>query len=126
MLKILVVEDDRFLMSAYRVKLTKVGFEILTASDGNEAMAILQKNVPDIILLDLIMPIKDGFAVLKEVREDENLQNVPVIVASNLGQKEDLDRATQLGADDYIIKSDLSLDDLVTKIKQLAKKTSKK
>jgi DNA-binding response OmpR family regulator len=106
--KVLVVEDDRFLASAYRAKLTKSGFEVQVAGDGEEGLEMLKTFTPDIILLDLVMPRRDGFATLPEIRK--LLKDVPVIVTSNLGQKEDLDKT------DYLIKSDLSMDALVTKI----------
>lgn len=121
-MKVLVVEDDKFLMSAYRAKLERSGFEVHMASDGDEALTVLQTLVPDIILLDLVMPRKDGFATLGELRQRDALKNVPVIVASNLGQKEDIDKATGLGATDYIIKSDLSMDDLISKIEKVTGK----
>lgn len=116
MAKVLVVEDDKFLTSAYKAKLTKSGFEVQVASDGEEALQALQAFSPDIILLDLVMPRKDGFATLPEIRAKENFKTTPIIVTSNLGQKEDVDKAMSLGASDYIIKSDLSMDALVTKI----------
>jgi PleD family two-component response regulator len=116
MATILIVEDDRFLSSAYRLKFTKVGFSVHLAMDGQEAMAILQTVIPDIILLDLVMPVKDGFTVLSELKADEKLKSIPVIITSNLSQKEDVDKAKGLGALDFIIKSDVSLDDLVKKV----------
>ena len=117
MTKILVTEDDRFLASAYRAKLSKVGFEVTVATDGQEALELLQNGLePDLILLDLVMPRKDGFATLQELREKPQWAQVPIIVASNLGQKEDLDKAQALGATDYVIKSDLSMDALVAKV----------
>ncbi len=119
MAKILVAEDDRFLATAYRAKLTKVGFEVTVATDGEEVLAALPQIVPDIILLDLVMPRKDGFATLEEIKRQDDFKDVPVIVASNLGQKEDLDKAKALGAADYVVKSDLSMDALVQKINAL-------
>lgn len=126
MTKILVAEDDKFLDSAYKAKLSKTGFEVQIATDGDEALAMLETFTPDIILLDLVMPKRDGFATLEELKKSPKFQNIPVIVASNLGQKEDLDKARALGAADYIIKSDLSLDALITKILETlqASKTS--
>ena len=122
MTKVLVVEDDRFLISAYRAKLSKSGYDVQMAGDGEEAMELLKGGlVPDIILLDLVMPRKDGFATLEEIRQLSGLTDVPVIVASNLGQKEDVDKARALGATDFIIKSDLSLDALVAKIENILK-----
>lgn len=117
--KILLAEDDKFLSTAYRVKLTKAGFEVKIARDGQEALDSLQTFIPDIILLDLVMPVKDGFATLEAIKADEKFKMIPVIVASNLGQKEDSDRAFKLGARGFIIKSDLSLDTLVQKINSI-------
>lgn len=119
MKKILVVEDDIFLLNAYRVKLTKGGFEIKTATDGNEALAALKDFVPDLILLDLVMPGKDGFAVLEELKVSPKWTKIPVIIASNLGQKEDIEKGLKMGAADYIIKSDISLSDLTGKINRI-------
>ncbi|HJQ08390.1 MAG TPA: response regulator [Candidatus Saccharimonadales bacterium] len=118
MAKVLVVEDDRFLSSAYRAKLTKSGYELQMAGDGEEALEVLKTFVPDIILLDLVMPRRDGFSTLGAIRQQEALKSIPVIVTSNLGQKEDMDKAMGLGATDFIIKSDLSLDELVSRIEQ--------
>lgn len=121
MKKILIVEDDKFSLNAYRVKLQKVGFEIKIAMDGEEAIEILKNYTPGLILLDLILPKKDGFAVLAGLRANENWKKIPVLIVSNLGQKEDIDRGMVLGAKDYVVKTDLSLDDLVKKINSLLK-----
>lgn len=120
MKKLLIVEDDEFLMNAYRVKLTNAGFEIKTALDGNEALEILKTFIPDLILMDLVMPKRDGFSTLEEIKKDDKLKNIPVIIASNLGQKEDIDRGKSLGATDFVIKSDLNLNNLIEKINKLA------
>jgi two-component system phosphate regulon response regulator PhoB/two-component system alkaline phosphatase synthesis response regulator PhoP len=117
--KILIGEDDKFLASAYRLKLTKVGFEIQIARDGEEVLKMLQTFTPDLILLDLVMPIKDGFAALEEIRANQSFKSIPILVASNLGQKEDIDRAMGLGANDFVVKSDLSLDELIKKINSM-------
>lgn len=119
MKKILVAEDDTFLASAYRVKLTKAGFEAVIARDGNEALEAIKKELPDCILLDLVMPVKDGFTVLEELKNNERTKHIPVIVASNLGQKEDMDRAMKLGATEFIVKSNMSLEELMKKITAL-------
>lgn len=116
MAKILVAEDDKFLASAYRVKLGKSGFEIKIATDGQEALDILETFTPDVILLDLIMPVKDGFTVLEELKKNDKWKNIPVIVASNLGQKEDIDKSMKLGATDYFVKSDMHINDVLEKI----------
>lgn len=120
--KILVVEDDQFLANAYKLKLSKSGFEIQVAYDGNEALEVLKEFTPDAILLDLIMPNLDGFATLSAIQQDENLKNIPVIVASNLGQKEDVAKAKELGAMDFIVKSNVSIEDIVQKVNSVIEK----
>lgn len=114
--RVLVIEDDKYLMNAYRVKLTKVGFEVQTASDGDEGLAALPSFNPDVVLLDLVMPKRDGFSFLEEMKQMEKFQKVPVIITSNLGQKEDVDRGMKLGAVDYIVKSNVGIEDIVTAI----------
>lgn len=116
--KILVIEDDGFLIKAMQSKLTKAGFEVQIAMDGEEGLTLAKIFKPDLIILDLVMPQKDGFEFLEEFKKDPQGKNTPVIIASNLGQKEDIDKGMSLGAVDYIVKSDLSLDDLVNKINQ--------
>jgi DNA-binding response OmpR family regulator len=117
MKKILVAEDDKFLANAYRVKLTKSGYEVKMVSDGEEVIKALSEYTPDLIILDLMMPKVDGFAVLKEVRRNDGWKNIPILVASNLGQSEDIVKATKLGAVDYIVKTDLSMKKMILKIK---------
>jgi len=121
-MKVLVVEDDQFLLNAYKVKLPKEGFETECATDGNKAIKALKNSIPDLILLDLVMPKKDGFAVLKDLKDNDKWKDIPVIVASNLGQQEDIDRAIKLGANAFIIKSDLSMKSLVGKMNDLVSK----
>lgn len=117
--RILVAEDDRFLASAYKAKLTRAGFEVTLAQDGDEAISFLSDKAFDLILLDLIMPKKDGFSVLEFIKTNPRASKVPVIIASNLGQEEDIKKGMSLGAKDFIIKSDMSLDDLIKKIDSL-------
>lgn len=121
MSKILVAEDDFFLANAYRVKLAKAGFEVKIARDGQETIDSLSTFIPDLIILDLIMPVKDGFTALSEIKANDAWQKIPVIVASNLGQKEDIDKSMALGAIDYIVKSDQSINSVVEKINNILK-----
>ncbi|OGH11259.1 MAG: hypothetical protein A2857_06565 [Candidatus Levybacteria bacterium RIFCSPHIGHO2_01_FULL_36_15] len=119
MKKILVAEDDKYLANAYRVKLTKAGYEVKIVGDGQEALSALKDFVADIILLDLVMPVKDGFTTLEELKGNEKWRSIPVIIASNLGQKEDLEKSLKLGANDFIIKSDMTLNDLISKVNSI-------
>lgn len=120
-MKVLVAEDDKFLSKVYQTKLSKAGFEIQMAQDGEEALQALRSFVPDVILLDLMMPKKDGFQVLQAINADEKLKSIPVIVTSNLGQPEDKKKAMDLGAKSYIIKSDTPIQEIITKLQALAK-----
>lgn len=117
--KILVVEDDAFLSKIYKVKLEKTGFEVVLAYDGNQAIEEIKKAIPDLILLDLMMPVKDGFTTLSELKENSDWKKIPVIIASNLGQQEDVDKGLKMGASDFIVKSDTSLDNIIDKINKL-------
>lgn len=119
---ILVVEDDQFLSAAYKLKLEKEDFAVSLAQDGQEALDILQTLTPDLILLDLVMPIKDGFAVLSDLKESEKLRDIPVIIASNLGQDEEIKRGIAMGAVDYIVKSNISLEEIVRKVNFVLRK----
>jgi DNA-binding response OmpR family regulator len=112
--KILVVEDERPLAHALELKLSYAGFMVQTASDGEEALEVLKKEPFDLVLLDLVMPKKDGFAVLEKLRETN--KELPVIISSNLSQGTDRQRAKELGANDYFIKADTSMNDVVDHI----------
>jgi DNA-binding response OmpR family regulator len=114
---VLVVEDDKFLANAYRVKCQNEDFNVLVASDGNEGLRILEETTPDVILLDLVMPNKDGFEFMTEVNKDPELKKIPILIASNLGQEEDLKKAMEMGAKDYVIKSDTPLEEILEKIR---------
>lgn len=120
--KILVVEDDKFLSNVYRLKLQKAGFEVVTAEDGDQAVEKIKSENFDLVILDLIIPKIDGFTVLSEIKSQEKYKKLPVLVASNLGQIEDVNRAMKLGANDFVVKSDTSLDILIEKIKKLITK----
>ncbi|KKQ51840.1 hypothetical protein A2865_04420 [Candidatus Woesebacteria bacterium RIFCSPHIGHO2_01_FULL_39_17] len=124
MRKILVVEDDKFLANAYRVKLSKASYNVVLVYDGEEAMDALQTDKFDLVILDLVIPKKDGFSVLSEMKKNDTWKNIPVVVASNLGQKEDIDKALELGANDYIVKTDFSITNLVAKLQSLIGPTS--
>lgn len=117
MKKILVAEDDSFLIQIYKIKLPKAGFEVQLARDGGEVFNILKTFTPDLFLLDLIMPQKDGFEVLKELKASDKWKHIPVIITSNLGQTEDMEKTKKLGAIDYIIKSDTPIQVIIDKIK---------
>lgn len=114
--KILIVEDDPFLSSLLKTRLTREGFETVRAADGEQALAMLKEQKPSLMLLDLILPKKSGFEVLEAARADAETKSMPVIIISNLGQDDDIRRGRELGVLDYIVKARISLDDLVKKV----------
>ena len=114
--KVLVAEDDRFLSRAITDKLSKEGFEVLNAFDGEEAIKLAVSKKPDIILLDIIMPKKGGFEVLEGIKIKGGTK-APVIILSNLGQESDIIRGKELGAVDYMVKSNISLKEVVSKVR---------
>jgi DNA-binding response OmpR family regulator len=119
-MKILIVEDDKFLRLLLERKLKNENFEVVAAEDGEEALEKIVTEKPDLILLDIILPKKSGFAVLEEINKDENLKRIPVFIISNLGQPEDIERGENLGAKEYFVKAGLSLEELIKKIKIFA------
>jgi len=120
-MKILLVEDDKFLRTVLERKLMNEGFEVVLAVDGDEALEKIITDKPDIILLDIILPKKNGFLVLENIKKDPELKKVPVLIISNLGQEEDVKKGLSLGAVEYFVKARVFLDDVVKKIKEYAK-----
>ncbi|MGB9726723.1 MAG: response regulator [Minisyncoccia bacterium] len=125
---ILLVEDDPFLSSVLQLKLEKENFQLIRAIDGEEALKFLitQGLKPDLILLDLILPKKNGFEVLETIRQDPLMEKIPVIIISNLGQPSDIERGKSLGVIDYFVKARLSIDELINKVKSEISKNSLK
>ena len=119
MQKILIIEDDKFLRELIARKLEEEKYVISEAVDGEEGLRKIREDKPDLILLDLILPSLDGFEVLREAKSDPEVKDIPVIVLSNLGQKEDVDRALSLGAKDYLIKAHFTPEEIVEKIKKV-------
>lgn len=120
--KVLVVEDETFLVKIYSVKLKKEGYDVHIATDGEEAVRLAAEVKPDLILLDLILPKLNGFEALERMRANPANKSTPVLVLSNLGQEEDIKRATTLGASDYLVKANFSIQDIVAKIKGVLEK----
>jgi len=116
---ILIVEDDKFLRELLVRKLEIAGFRISTAIDGQDGLKKIKEALPQLILLDLILPGIDGFEVLKQIKKDSQTNKIPVIILSNLGQREEVERGLQLGADDYLIKAHFTPDEIIAKIKGL-------
>lgn len=116
---ILVIEDDKFLRELLVRKLAGEGFDVKNAIDAEAAFAILAERKPKVILCDLILPGVDGFEILRRIKADPKTADVPVVILSNLGQKEDLEKAMALGAKDFMVKANFTLDEIVTKVRSL-------
>lgn len=115
---ILIAEDDRYLASGYKVRLEKEGYSVSVAGNGEETLRLARLHKPHLILLDLVMPVKDGFQTLKELKEEPNLSDIPVLVLSNLGQEQDIKRAFGLGAVGYLIKTETAVLQLLVEIQK--------
>lgn len=118
--RVLLAEDDRFLRKAAETALKRHGFAVIAAVDGEEALRLARAEAPDLILLDLIMPKMQGFEVLRALKEDPATAAIPVVILSNLGQDSDVKQALEAGAAGYFVKANLSLQDLVKRVGELA------
>lgn len=116
---ILLVEDDAFIAGMYQTKLTMLGYTVRLASDGEEGWRLLTtETLPDLLLLDIVLPKKDGFEILAAARKDPKLKSLPILLLTNLGQKPDVQRGLDLGADDYIVKAHFTPSEVVEKIEK--------
>jgi DNA-binding response OmpR family regulator len=120
--KILVIEDDKFLRKLLIDRLAEEGYFVDGAIDGEEGIKKAKAEEFNLILLDLILPGMDGFEVLSIFKKEKNLEKIPVLILSNLGQKEEIEKGLKLGAVDYIIKAHFTLDEIVEKIKKILEK----
>jgi len=120
--RILLVEDDKFLRKAAEVTLKRQGFDVLTAQDGEAGLELAREAMPDLVLLDLIMPKMQGFQVLGHLKADRKTASIPVIVMSNLGQDSDVQRAIDAGASAYVVKSNTALQSLVDTVREILAK----
>ncbi len=114
--KVLVAEDDVFLSQLLSTRLEKAGISVLKAFDGEEALNLIKKERPDLILLDIILPKKSGFEVAEEVASNPMLRIIPIIITSNLGQDSDVERGMALGVVEYLVKAKVNIDDLIAKV----------
>lgn len=121
-MKLLLIEDDTFFRGFYATKLKQKGIEVDVAADGEEGLEKIASFKPDAVLLDIIMPKKDGFEVLEAMKEGNLIEKIPVLVFSTLGQEKDVEKARQLGAKGYVNKSFFDFDKLYAKIIDLTKK----
>ena len=121
MKKILFIEDESSLQKTVGEILTQEGFTVLKALDGEVGLSLAKKESPNLILLDLILPKKDGFEVMEELKKDKSTQDIPIIILTNLEGSKDVERALSLGATTYLVKTNYNLEEVVKKIEQFIK-----
>jgi DNA-binding response OmpR family regulator len=119
--KILIVEDDKFVRELISHKLTEEKFEVSSVKDGEEGVAKVESEKPDLVLLDLILPGIDGFEVISRIRKNPDIESIPIVILSNLGEKNDVDRGIKLGANDYMIKAHFTPKEIVEKVRSILK-----
>ena len=117
MSKILLIEDDKFLRELIIQKLGREGYEVAEAPEGEVGLAKVKEEKPDLVLLDLILPGIDGFEVLSRMKKDPAISSIPVIILSNLGQRDDVQKGIDLGAEDYLIKAHFTPGEIIEKVK---------
>ena len=118
MQKVLIIEDDGFLRELISKKLSSSGFDITEAINGEDGLKKAEEEKPALILLDLLLPVQDGFEVLAKLKGDPKTSSIPVIILSNLGQKEDVDKGMEMGATDYLIKAQFTPEEVIAKVKE--------
>jgi len=120
--KILLVEDEEIMIDLLQKKLTKEGYEVSVTKDGGEGLEKMREIIPDVVLLDIIMPKMGGFEVMEKMAKEEKLKDIPVIIISNSGQPVEIDQAKRLGAKDWLIKTEFDPQEVIDKvIKQIGK-----
>ena len=119
---VLIIEDDSYISDMYRIKLESEDFEVITSKDGIAGIKMLERQKPDIVLLDIVLPKIDGFSVLKTIKRNPELKEIPIVLLTNLSQKENVEKGFELGADSYIIKAHFTPSEVVEKIKKILKK----
>ncbi len=117
--KVLLVEDDKMILDMYTLKFTQEGYEVTQAENGKDGLELAKKINPDIVLLDIILPQMDGFTVLKNLKADPKMKDIPVVLLTNLGQDGDVKKGIELGAVDYLIKANFTPSQVVDKVKSV-------
>ena len=118
---ILLVEDDSFVSDIYQTKISSEGFDMMVAENGLEAIKKLEEKIPDLILLDIVMPYMDGIETLRKIKANESWKKIPVILLTNLSEKEKIEEALGIGADDYLIKSHFTPSEVISKVNMVLK-----
>lgn len=121
MTKVLLVEDDPFLIDIYSTKLKEVGFSVVVAKDGSECFIKIDEEEPDLILLDIVLPSIDGWQILRKLKNDGKIDELKIVILSNLGQKEEVEKGLGLGAIKYLIKAHYTPSEVVREVEKTLK-----
>jgi len=116
---ILLVEDDPFLIDIYSTKLKEVGFNVGIAEDGEEAIRKIKEELPDLVLLDIVLPTVNGWEILRTIKKDESLEKLKVVILSNLGEKKEVEKGIKAGAAKYLVKAHYTPSEVVREIKEM-------
>lgn len=116
--KILIIEDEELIIDLLEKKLIQENYEVMVTRDGVEGLEKMREIKPDLILLDIVMPKMGGFGVMEEMSKDRDLKDIPIIIVSNSGQPVELDRAKELGAKDWLIKTEFDPQEVIEKVKK--------
>ena len=119
--KILLVEDDPFLIEIYTTKLKEAGYEVDTAEDGETALRKIKESIPDLLLLDVVLPNFNGWEILRKIKADSKTKGIKVVVLSNLGEKQEIEKGVKLGATKYLVKAHYTPSEVVTEVKKILK-----
>ncbi len=119
MKKILFIEDETTLQETLGERLKREGYEVVSAMDGETGLSLAYEGRPDLILLDILLPVKDGFEVLKEIKSDKRTKDIPVIILTNRKSAEDIEKVLHLGATNYLVKTNYKISEIVEKIESI-------
>jgi len=118
---ILLIEDDPFLIEIYSTKLKEAGFSVITANDGDEGLKKMKKETPELLLLDIVLPNLNGWEILRDIKNNDKLSNLKIVILSNLGEKEEVEKGLKLGAIRYLVKAHYTPSEVVAEIKKILK-----
>ena len=121
MKSILLIEDDPFLVEIYSTKLKEAGFSVIVAGEGDEGLKKMKEKTPDLLLLDIVLPSLNGWEIIRDIKEDEKLSNLKIVILSNLGEKEEIEKGLKLGAVRYLVKAHYTPSEVVEEIKKILK-----
>ena len=122
MKSILLVEDDPFLVDIYGTKLKEAGFSVQVAIDGKDVLKKVKKDMPDLLLLDIVLPNFNGWEILRKIERDDKLKTLKVVILSNLGEKEEIEKGLKLGAARYLVKTHYTPSEVIEEVKKILNK----